>query len=111
MPELQRDFLAEITLDKLKQLPYLTKDELRKFGKTTLLSNKEREGNIFIYKWFYRYSYLHFIMEEHSIKNGLEYIEARVKNWAGVNRTMARGMIGGRRILPESELKPPLLSI
>ena len=33
--------------------------------------------------------------------------EARIRNWAGVNKTMARGMIGGRRILPESELNPP----
>ena len=33
--------------------------------------------------------------------------EIRVKNWAGVNKNMVRGMIGGRRILPSANAKPP----
>ena len=33
--------------------------------------------------------------------------EARVRNWAGVTRNDARGMVGGRRILPGDKLKGP----
>jgi len=101
-----RDFLEHITLDKLKQLPFLTKDELRKFGKTTILSTKKGNGTFF-------YSSgstgtptaLYFGKAFHQKWSGI--FEARIRNWAGVNKSMARGMIGGRRILPESELKPP----
>ena len=42
--ELLEIFWQNITLDKLKQLPFLTKDELRKYGKTTLLSTKKGKG-------------------------------------------------------------------
>ena len=28
-------------------------------------------------------------------------------NWAGVSYTLPRGMVGGRRILPESKMIPP----
>ena len=33
--------------------------------------------------------------------------EIRVKNWAGVSKDMVRGMIGGRRILPNANAKQP----
>jgi phenylacetate-CoA ligase len=33
--------------------------------------------------------------------------EARVRHWAGVDRFMSRGMIGGRRIVAEGKAKPP----
>jgi len=34
-------------------------------------------------------------------------METRVRNWAGVSYKMPRGMVGGRRIVPESHLSPP----
>ena len=81
-------------------------DQLRKFGKTTILSTKKGNGTFF-------YSSgstgtptaLYFGKAFHQKWSGI--FEARIRNWAGVNKSMARGMIGGRRILPESELKPP----
>ena len=33
--------------------------------------------------------------------------ESRVRNWAGVNSFIPRGMIGGRRVLPTANNKPP----
>jgi len=33
--------------------------------------------------------------------------EARIRHWAGVNRFTPRGMIGGRRVVPEGDAKPP----
>ena len=103
---LSRDFLAYITLEKLRLLPFLTKDELRKYGKTTLLSSGKGRG-------IYSYSSgstgtptaLYFGRSFHQKWFGI--FEARVRHWAGVSTKLARGMIGGRRILPKSKFEPP----
>ncbi len=93
-------------LSDLPKLPYLEKDELRHFGKTTLLSAKKSKGK------FYSSSgstgtpiSVYFSKEFHQIWNAA--YEVRVRNMAGVNYKMARGMIGGRRILPNANAKPP----
>jgi len=93
-------------LSDVSKLPYLEKDELRQFGKTTLLSTKKLKGK------FYSSSgstgtpiSVYFSKEFHQIWNAA--YEVRVRNWAGVNYKMARGMIGGRRILPNANAKPP----
>lgn len=101
-----RDFLKSITVEGLKQLPYLTKDELRKYGKTTLLSSKKERG-------MYSYSSgstgtptaIYYGKTFHQKWFGI--CEARLKRWAGVDKDTPRGMIGGRRIIPDSDLKPP----
>jgi phenylacetate-CoA ligase len=93
-------------LSDLSKLPYLEKEDLRKFGKTTLLSNKKKKGN------FYSSSgstgtpiSTYFSKDVHQIWNAA--YEVRVRNWAGVNYTMNRGMIGGRRVLPNAIGKAP----
>ena len=90
----------------MKRLPFLTKDELRKYGKTTLLSKKKGRG-IFTYTSGSTGTPVAIYYGKTFHQKWTSIFEARVRNWAGVNRKMARGMIGGRRLLPESELKPP----
>lgn len=93
-------------LSDISKLPYLEKEELRNFGKTTLLSAKRNKGK------FYSSSgstgtpvSIYFSKEVHQIWNAA--YEVRVRNWAGVNHKMARGMIGGRKVVSDSEAKPP----
>jgi phenylacetate-CoA ligase len=93
-------------LEDLKKLPYLEKEEFRKFGTTTLLANQKETGE------FYASSgstgtpiQAYFSKSTHQKWNAA--YEVRVRNWAGVHRGMARGMIGGRRILNAKKLKPP----
>ncbi len=102
----QRD-LGNIELIELGKIPCLTKDELRQFG-TTLLLNKKAgtkgsffstsgstgtPAKIFFSKLF------------HQKWNAA--IEARVRRWAGLDRFNSRAMIGGRRIIPDGNAKPP----
>lgn len=102
-----RSQLARFELDDLHILPPLEKNELRQFGKTTLLSkNPEPQGE------FYPSSgstgtpvSLFFSIKMHQRWSAL--IEARVRHWAGVTRNDPRGMIGGRRIIPGSNLDGP----
>lgn len=94
-------------LSDLPKLPYLEKDELRQFGKTTLMSTKKMPDGA-----YYSSSgstgtptsiYLSKVMHQKWSAG----FEARIRNWAGLTRRSSRGMIGGRRILPEGQGKPP----
>lgn len=99
--------LKNFELSDLSKLPYLEKDELRQFGKTTLMSSKKLpDGN------YYASSgstgtptSIYFSKNMH--QKWSAGFEARIRHWAGVNRKNSRGMIGGRRVLPEGQGKPP----
>lgn len=93
-------------IEDLKKLPYLEKEDLRKYGRTTLLSSKRKKGvfisssgstgtpvstyysNEFHQVWFAAY-------------------ESRVRNWAGVNLKTKRGSIGGKLIIKKPNALPP----
>lgn len=103
---LTESVLETFTLDRLKELPYLEKEILRKYGSTTLLSECRDKGK------FYASSgstgtpvQIYFSRVFHQKWNAL--YEVRVRNWAGINYRMRRGMIGGRRVLPDAQSYPP----
>lgn len=90
----------------LNQFPILEKEMLRKYGKTELLSRKRYKGH------FYSSSgstgtptSIYYSYQFHRLWSAL--FEARIRHWAGLDRNMARGMIGGRRVVPEGKSKPP----
>ena len=103
---IEREFLANIRLTELKLLPYTTKDELRKYGASTMLSSSLSKG------WF-EYSSgstgtpVHIYVPEYVAQVFSALMENRVRNWAGVSCVMPRGMVGGRRILPKSKMQKP----
>lgn len=90
----------------LKMLPYLEKDELRKYGSTTLLSSKSQRGSFLSSSGSTGTPVKIFFSNETHQTWSAAY-EARVRNWAGLNYKMSRGMIGGRRILPDANANAP----
>lgn len=85
-------------LNDLSKLPFLEKDDLRKFGRSTLLSIQKDKGT------FIKSSgstgtpvSVYFSKKNHQQWNAA--YEVRVRNWAEVHYKMNRGMIGGRRIV------------
>ncbi|MDP3312599.1 phenylacetate--CoA ligase family protein [Lutibacter sp.] len=93
-------------LEDLQKLPFLEKEDLRKFGTSTLLSLKRKKGT------FYSSSgstgtptELYFSREFHQTWSAL--YEARVRNWADVTYKMPRATIGGRRVVPKANSNPP----
>ncbi|WP_456460951.1 phenylacetate--CoA ligase family protein [Lutibacter sp.] len=100
-----QDF-KQFDLSDLHKLPYLEKDDLRKFGTTTLLSSNRKRGK------FYSSSgstgtpvKIYFSKEFHQTWSAL--YEARVRNWANVNYKVPRAMIGGRRVIPTAKSAAP----
>ncbi len=100
-----KDF-ENFELNDLKRLPYLEKEDLRKYGTTTLLSNQRKKGKFIASSGSTGTpTKIYFNKTFHQMWSAI--YEVRVRNWAGVNYKMARGMIGGRRILPNAKAKAP----
>lgn len=102
----KKDFLS-FELSDLKNLPFLEKDELRSFGTTSLLSIRKSKG-IFISSSGSSGTPTKIYLPEYFHQQWSALMEARVRNWAGVDQFTPRGMIGGRRIIPEATFKTPL---
>ncbi len=102
-----REFLQNIQLAEINKLPFLEKEELRKYGTTTLLSKiKDSSGE------FYGSSgttgtptQIYFSKPFHQKWSAA--FESRIRKWAGIDYKTPRGMIGGRRVLPGSSNKKP----
>ena len=93
-------------LEDLQKLPYLEKDDLRKYGTTTLLSSKREKGKFYASSGSTGTpSQIYFSTKFHQTWSAL--YELRVRNWVGVNYKMSRAMVGGRRIIPSAKSSPP----
>jgi phenylacetate-CoA ligase len=100
-----QDF-EKFRIEDLKRLPYLEKDDLRKFGKTSLLSTKREKGTFYLSSGSTGTPISIYISKGSHQKWNAAY-EVRVRNWAGLHYRMSRAMIGGRRIVPNAVTKPP----
>lgn len=107
---LSRENLSKFELDDIEKLPYLEKDDLRRYGTTTLLSKSKRNGTFFgssgstgtPTQIFYSKRF-------HQAWSAL--FEARIRNWAGLDRFNSRGMIGGRKVLPKASNTAPFYRV
>ncbi len=93
-------------IEDLKKLPYLEKEDFRKYGKTSLLSSKKRKG-FFISSSGSTGTPTSTFYSNQFYKKWAAVYEARVRNWAEVHYKMPRGMIGGKNILTKANAKAP----
>lgn len=101
------DTLKSFTLSDVSQLPFLSKDDLRIHCKTTLLSDKRESGGSYFESSGTTGTPTSILFSDAMHQRWSAAYEARVRNWAGVNNNMSRGMIGGRRVLPDADARPP----
>jgi len=98
--------LQKFEIEDISKLPFLEKDELRKYGDNNLLSEKKSAGTFFSSSGSTGTpTKIYYSPEMHQKITAA--MESRVRNWAGVDRFSPRGMIGGRRVVPNGESKPP----
>jgi phenylacetate-CoA ligase len=99
--------IQQLDLSRLVTLPVLSKDDLRKFGSTTLLSDgREKNGSFFSSSGSTGTPVK--ILYSHAMhQRWFGIYEARIRNWAGVSSFIPRGMIGGRKIVSGASNTPP----
>ena len=93
------DDLRRFELEDLKRLPYLEKDALRRFGKTEMVSTKTEPKGAFFATSGSTGTPTSILFSHAFHQRWSAAFEARIRHWAGLDRQMARGMIGGRRII------------
>lgn len=99
--------LRKFNLSDLPRLPYLEKADLRAYGTSTLLSTqRERKGEFFASSGSTG-TPTQILFSHPMHQRWSAGFEARIRHWAGVDRFTPRGMIGGRRVVPEGIGKPP----
>jgi phenylacetate-CoA ligase len=102
-----RDDLSRFEIEDLKRLPYLEKDELRQYGRTTMVSTKPEKGGSFFGSSGSTGTPTSILYSHAFHQRWSAAFEARVRNWAGLDHSTPRGMIGGRRVVTDGESRPP----
>ena len=99
--------IEHFELNDLKKLPFLFKSHLQALGTTDLLADNREKGGTF-YASSGSTGTPTSILYSYAMHQRLSALyEARVRNWAGVNKKDSRGMIGGRRVVPAGISKGP----
>ena len=99
--------LKKISTETLSQLPVLSKEDLRRYGTNSLLADKKEKSGEFFASSGSTGTPTKILFTHAMHQRWMALFELRVRNWAGVSSFIPRGMIGGRRVLPNAENKPP----
>ena len=99
--------LKAVTPETISQLPILSKEALRKYGTSLLLSKKREKGGSFFASSGSTGTPTQILFSHAMHQRWFALFELRVRNWAGVSSDIPRGMIGGRRIIPGADNTPP----
>lgn len=99
--------LSSFTITDLRQLPLLTKEDLRKYGKTDLISDTPEKGSTFFASSGSTGTPVNIFISERMHQRYSAMAEVRSKFWAGLTYKNSRGMIGGRRIIADADNKGP----
>lgn len=94
-------------LEYLSRLPFLEKEDLRRFGTSTLLSSVREKGGQFFSSSGSTGTPTQILYSHAFHQRWSAAFESRIREWAGLHRGLERGMIGGRRIIAEGLARPP----
>lgn len=99
--------LAKFSIAELSKLPFLEKEDLKKFGRSTLVSKKLETGGEF-FESSGSTGTPTSILYSHAFHQRLHgAYESRVRHWAGIDRFTPRAIIGGRRVVSSGSAKAP----
>ncbi len=104
---LNAEKIKKVDINTISKLPSLSKDELRKNCRAGLLSKSGNRSGSFFQSSGSTGTPVSILYTKTMHQTWSAAYESRVRNWAGVNRYMPRGMIGGRRIIQSANAAPP----
>ena len=99
--------IKSISISDLKNLPFLEKQDLRLYGKTSLISEGFDKNGDYYSSSGSSGTPTNIYISKNTHRRWSAAFEVRIRNWAGINYKTARGMIGGRRVLPNANDGPP----
>ena len=99
--------INKISQYNISSLPVLTKEHLRQFGNNLLLNKTKEKGGKFFSSSGSTGTPTQILFSYSMHQRWYALFESRVRNWAGVNSFMPRGMIGGRRVVTNAKDKAP----
>jgi phenylacetate-CoA ligase len=102
---LSESFLENIDFDKFRKIPFLEKEELRKFGSSKLLSKEMFNGTKIKRTSGSTGTPLSIYWTREMEQKWAASFERRIRNLSGVNKDSPRGMIGGQRILSGADVQ------
>lgn len=104
---IKRRDLERLRLSDLPTLPVMEKETLRKHGETTLVSDIKMPGRQYFGSSGSTGTPTRILFSYPMHQRWSAAFEVRVRNWAGLHKDIPRGMIGGRRIVPEGNARAP----
>jgi phenylacetate-CoA ligase len=102
---LTKNEILKFELCDLIKIPFLSKDILRQHGTNNLISSKVSKGRSFFASSGSTGTPVQILYTHDLHQKMTAAMENRVRNWAGVSYKDARGMIGGRRVVPDGNSK------
>jgi phenylacetate-CoA ligase len=103
----RRTDFEKFELRDLTSLPFLTKNELREFGTSSLVSTKPDKAGKFFSSSGSTGTPTEILISPRMHQMWSAGFEARIRHWAGLDNTIPRGTIGGRRIITEGNADAP----
>ncbi len=94
-------------LKDINKIPFLEKNDLRKYGKDSLISNIREKGGEFYASSGSTGTPTQILFSKAMHQRWSAAFEVRIRYWAGLSIKNARGMIGGRRIIQDGNAKGP----
>lgn len=94
-------------LKDINKIPYLEKNDLRKHGKDSLISNIREKGGEFYASSGSTGTPTQILFSKAMHQRWSAAFEVRIRYWAGLSIKNSRGMIGGRRIIQDGNAKGP----
>jgi phenylacetate-CoA ligase len=99
--------LRNFKLSEIHKLPILEKRTFRLLGASEMLSEKPEPNGKFVYTSGSSGTPLKIMYSERMHQKYFGIYETTVRNWAGLDYSMGRGVIGGRRILKDGNASGP----
>ena len=99
--------LENISPENIGKLPFLSKEELRIYGNNLLLADVREKSGSFFFSSGSTGTPTQILFSKAMHQRWFALFESRVRNWAGVSSSVSRGMIGGRRIIPDAKASAP----
>jgi len=93
--------LKDLKIEDIEKIPFLEKKTFRVLGDNEMLSQKLEPKGSFLYTSGSTGTPLKIRYSRRMHQKYFAIYESNVRNWAGIDVSMGRGVIGGRRILKE----------